>query len=83
MKIKKIDIANAYDHKGYPSNGLFEVNEMVYYVNKEKSICFYIDTIYDFKRNVEDIENEESLITQSFALKMLAVATGKVKDIEL
>lgn len=87
IELKEISTHEPTNINRYPSKGLYH--------NKEDDGIYYNDGSFSMfitdKTSIEplivnDIKSEENntkLISEEFALKMLAIQQGKVKDLEL
>jgi hypothetical protein len=85
--IKTIETSKAYEYCSYPSDGVFKVagdslniyiavNNCVYFIPAESEKFFNAEP-------TKSTEATDGYVTESFALKMLAVSQGNVKEIEL
>jgi len=96
MEIHKTNItqelkftATSYENDGFTLNTNENGVEEYFIVDKIKDIVWFIGLASDvgrfFKEEVKEEVKEEpkSNLTEDFVLKMLAVANGKVKDVDL
>lgn len=88
LKKIKLKIGEEINVESYKSSGIYEVNNWVYYVNKESHIVFAIDSIVNFNAVISntDIEIEEPLtiekeqtVSEDLLLKTIALAMNKEK----
>lgn len=90
MELKEIDTSNSFNADSYPDSGIFHnlFDGNVIYVNKSNNLTFIIDTFDEFSRAIDTKPKElnkpkEGQVSESFALKMLAIQNGMVDNIKL
>lgn len=85
---KNVDRSNFDSAESYPGDGLFEVDNDLILVKDD--LATWLGNKDNFKENIIQEEPlldfgviEEKTVSEEFALKLLAVATGKVENVDL
>ena len=95
IKTIKLQSSDVYNFSSYPEGGFYMVStentasEIIVFIDNHLSIVQYICEKISLHSSANIVENEinaegsKNMVSESFALKMLAVSNGNIKDITL
>ena len=84
---ESINKTNLFDSNNYPRTGLFLVEENLYLCLKENLLVQWLGHVHSFSKFIEEevVEpkaTKETNISEDFALKLVAIASGYVEKID-
>jgi len=71
------------DHNSYPETGFYLIGSDVYFVNKIEFFALWIGRESSFDSIIQEKEKEKGTVSESFALKLVAVASGYIEKLDL
>ena len=88
MELEQVNVSDIYNSDAYDVSGLLcnSFDNNVYYVSKVSRWVLLLDSklIFDSQVDVLEQETKDSVVSESFALKMLAINNGtRVEDLKL